>query len=210
MLMTDPKSLSDDALVETIDVLAATSRETTAELIAHLVELERRNLHLACGFESLFGYCRRVLHCSEAAAYDRMQAAHAASRFPVIVPMLADGLLHLTAVRLLAPHLKDANHLALLGAAIHKSGREVRTLLAGWFPRPDVRERIRKLPERGPSPRPAALSPGRYEFRFTGDEETLALFQEARELLGHSLPGGDMAETVKRGLKSAGSWNSTT
>ena len=44
-----------------------------------------------------------------------MAAAHVARRFPVIVPMVAEGLLHLTAVRLLAPHLGDENHLAVHG-----------------------------------------------------------------------------------------------
>ena len=147
MLMTDLHNLTDDALIEKIDRLARASRESTAELIAHLVELEERDLHLALGFKSLFGYCRRVLHCSEAGSYDRMQAAHAAARFPVVLAMLAEGLLHLTAVRLLAPHLKDEDHLALLCGAIHKSGREVRALLARWFPRADVAGSIRKLPE---------------------------------------------------------------
>ena len=243
--MNDPEPLTDAALIARIDALAATSRESTADLIAHLVELERRNLHLACGFKSLFGYCRRVLHCSEAGAYDRMRAAHAARKFPVVTAMLAEGLLHLTAVRLLWPHLKDENHLALLGGAIHKSGREVRQLLAGWFSRPDVADSVRKLPEpraaapavtppcvapspaatpfaapprtqshaEPPPPAPTAsvttaarrgsetpLAPGRYEFRFTGDEETAAMLREARELLSHSIPDGDMATIMKRGL----------
>ena len=70
----------------------------TATLIAHLAELECRNLHLAQGFRSLFGYCRHVLHCSEHEAYNRMHAVHAARRFPVILALLAEGLLHLTAV----------------------------------------------------------------------------------------------------------------
>jgi hypothetical protein len=246
MLMTDPEPLTDDALMARIAALAATSRESTADLIAHLVELERRNLHLALGFKSLFGYCRRVLHCSEAGAYDRMRAAHAARKFPVVTAMLAEGLLHLTAVRLLWPHLNDENHLALLGGAIHKSAREVRKLLAGWFPSPDVPSSVRKLPEArreaptarpagpggGPAPAAAAplplrapgvgdsptaerpravpsmpvrttvspLAPGRYEFRFTGDEETAEMLREARELLSHSIPDGDMAAIMKRGL----------
>ena len=147
MSMTDLRTLSDDALIASVARLAARARETTAELIAHLVVLEERNLHLACGFSSLFGYCRRVLLCSEAAAYDRMQAAHAARAFPVILALLADGSLHLTAVRLLAPHLKDEDHLALLGGALHKSGREVRHLLARWFPQPDVPTLVRRLPD---------------------------------------------------------------
>ena len=122
----------------TIASLSAVERAATATLIAYLTELEARNLHLAQGFRSLFGYCRHVLHCSEAEAYNRMEAVHAARRFPVILALLAEGRLHLTAVRLLAPHLRDEDHLALLGGAIHKSRREIVALLARWFPSPDV------------------------------------------------------------------------
>src|SRR6187401_793294 len=98
---------------------------SSATLTDDLAELESRRLHLAQGFKSLFGYCRHVLHCSEHESYNRMHAVHAARRFPVILPMLAAGLLHLTAVRLLAPHLKNEDHLALLGGAIHKSKRAI-------------------------------------------------------------------------------------
>jgi hypothetical protein len=137
--------LSDADLVQAVASIAATERTATASLIAHLAELEDRNLHLAQGFRSLFGYCRHVLHCSEHESYNRMQAVHAARRFPVILPMLAEGLLHLTAVRLLAPHLRNEEHLALLGGAVHKSKREVVTLLAGWFPSADVQTSIRPM-----------------------------------------------------------------
>ena len=172
MLINDLRTLTDDALIARVAALAARSRETTADLIAHLVELERRRLHLACGFKSLFGYCRRVLHCSEAGSYDRMQAAHAARRFPVVIPMLAEGLLHLTAVRLLSPHLEGENHLALLGAAIHKSVREVRTVLAGWFPKPDVPATVRKLPEpRAAGPNGTVNAPASEVFPITTQAE---------------------------------------
>jgi len=146
MLITAPHELTDDALVDRIAALTGSERVTTAALIVHLVELEGRNLHLAQGFRSLFGYCRHVLHFSEQESYNRMQAVHAARRFPVILALLAEGGLHLTAVRLLAPHLRDADHLALLGGAIHKSRREVVALLARWFPSPDVASSVRKLP----------------------------------------------------------------
>ena len=148
MLINAPSTLSDDDLIGTIASLAGVEREATATLIAHLAELEGRSLHLAQGFRSLFGYCRHVLHCSEHESYNRMRAVHAARRFPVILPMLAEGLLHLTAVRLLAPHLKGEDHLALLGGAIHKSKREVVELVARWFPAGDVPPSIRKLPTR--------------------------------------------------------------
>jgi hypothetical protein len=143
--MTDPNHLTDDDLIARIASVAGAERMATATLIADLAELESRNLHLAQGFRSIFGYCRHVLHCSEHEAYNRMHAVHAARRFAVILALLAEGLLHLT-VRLLAPHLKDEDHLALLGGAIHKSRREIVAQLARWFPSPDIASSIRKLP----------------------------------------------------------------
>ncbi len=66
-----PRTLSDDDLIHAVASLAAVERSATAALIEHLAELEPRNLHLACGFRFLFGYCRVVLHCSEHEAYNR-------------------------------------------------------------------------------------------------------------------------------------------
>lgn len=167
-----PRDLTDDDLIVRLAALASVERASTAALIAHLAELESRRLHLAQGFRSLFGYCRHVLHFSEHEAYNRMEAVHAARRFPVIVALLADGRLHVTAVRLLAPHLKDEDHLALLGGAFHKSRREILGLIARWFPSPDVVSSVRKLPNRttqtvlpaealnGTAPEPPAVEKG--------------------------------------------------
>ena len=111
------------------------------------MELEQRNLHLACGFSSLYGYCREVLRFSEPETYQRIQAAHVARRFPVILPLLADGRLHLAGLRLLAPHLHDEDHLALIGGALELSKRKIEKLLARWFPKPSVPTSIRKVPK---------------------------------------------------------------
>jgi hypothetical protein len=160
--------LTDDDLIEKISALAAAERKATAALIEHLAELEARKLHLAYGFRSLFGYCRHVLHCSEHEAYNRMEVVHAARRFPVILRMLAEGLLHLTAVRLLAPHLNDEDHLVLLGGCIHKSRREVVKRLACWFPSADLPSSIRKLPTApADEPRPVARVAAAPEARVT-------------------------------------------
>ena len=100
----------------------------------------------AHGHSSLFAYCTRALLLSEHAAYARIEAARAARRFPVILPMLADGSLTLTAVCLLAPHLTDANHELVLSSARHKSKREVEHIVAERRPAPDVPSTVRKLP----------------------------------------------------------------
>src|SRR2546425_6061042 len=46
-----------------------------------------------------------VFRFSEQETYNRIAAARAARRFPVTLELLADGSIHLTTVRLLAPHL---------------------------------------------------------------------------------------------------------
>ncbi len=91
-------------------------------------------------------YCTRVLHLAEHAAYNRIEAARAARRFPTILIMLADGRLHLSAVRLVAPHLTDGNHLEVLREASHKSKREVEEFVARLRPKPDTPSSLRKLP----------------------------------------------------------------
>jgi hypothetical protein len=145
MFIDTSSDMSDDELVTAIATSTGRARGATAMLVAHLAELERRGLLHALGFKTLYPYCRSVLHLSEHESYNRMEAAGVARRFPVVLPMLAEGLLHMTAVCLLGPHLGDENHLALLGGSIHKSKREIEALVAGWFPKDAVASSIRKL-----------------------------------------------------------------
>jgi HNH endonuclease len=141
-----PSYLSDDELVDKVKSLARCEREATASLIAHLAELDARRLYLGAGFSSLFTYCCEVLHLSEPATYNRIEAARAARRFPVMLQMLGDGSLSLATIRLLTSHLTAENHQELLAAATGKSKRQVEELLVGYFPRPDVPDSVRKLP----------------------------------------------------------------
>ena len=88
MTINIPSQLSDDDLVVAVKSLARCEREATASLIAYLAELDGRRLYLAAGFSSLFTYCCEVLRLSEPAAYNRIEAARTAKRFPVILRML--------------------------------------------------------------------------------------------------------------------------
>jgi predicted transcriptional regulator len=100
----------------------------------------------------MFGYCTQVLHLSESAAYLRIAVARAAWTHPVLLEMLRDGRLHLTAIRHIAPLLldaaDDAKHEEILRCATHKSKREIEDLVARMKPRPDAPASIRKLPKR--------------------------------------------------------------
>ena len=144
--------LSDDALVARVEGLARGSRDVTVELLAHLGELARRKLHRGRGCGRLFAYCTEVLKFSEASAWNRLKAARAARRFPIVLDLLAAGRVNLTTVRLLAPHLTPENHRALLDEASGLPRREVEKIVARLKPKPDVPSVIRKLPERAEVP----------------------------------------------------------
>jgi 5-methylcytosine-specific restriction endonuclease McrA len=146
-------TLSDDKLIAEVDRLVRCHRDVTAELVAHLAELESRRLHLAAGFPSLFAYCTRFLRLSEYGAFNRIETARAARRFPRVLTMLADGSLTLTTAQLVGRHLTDDNQEALLSGAAGKSKLEVQELLARHQPRPDMPASVRKLPVPPPAPR---------------------------------------------------------
>ncbi|HEY2941374.1 MAG TPA: HNH endonuclease signature motif containing protein [Vicinamibacteria bacterium] len=145
--------LSDDDLVARLKGLVARDHDLTAQIVAHLAELDTRDVFLREGYGSLFVYCRDALGLSEWEAYNRIEVARAARRFPVILDMLAEGLVNLTAVRLLAPHLTLSNHREVLDSARGKRKPEVEEIVATLSPRPDVPTSVRRLPP----PRPESL-----------------------------------------------------
>src|SRR6476646_8764394 len=106
--------LSDHELLAAVTRLASSERQATSKLVSALAELDARRLYLHQGCSSMFTYCTQVLHLAEHAAYNRIEVARATRRFPIILRFLTNGDLHLSAVRILAPHLTEPNHLDVL------------------------------------------------------------------------------------------------
>ena len=148
---------SDDELLSRVQSLAGRERAATAELVAHLAEVDARKLYLPAGYTSMFTYCRDGLLLSEDAAYSRIEVARAARRFPVVLDLLIQGSVTLTAVKLLARHLTDTNHAELLESARGLRTAQVEELVAALAPKADVPTVIRKLP--APVVEPAIVSP---------------------------------------------------
>jgi len=140
--------LGNSELLAGLSALVRQSDELTAQVLAHLVELEDRMLHLELGFTSLFSYCVEALGMSEGAAGRRVAAPRVCRRFSGAFERVARGQSHLCALCALAPHLTADNATELMDACRGKTRRQVEELLAVRFPRPDVREQIRRLPAR--------------------------------------------------------------
>jgi hypothetical protein len=92
------EGIPNHELLARTQALIHRSRTVEAELLSHLGEVDERRLYLEEACSSMFVYCVRVLHFSEAAAYKRIRAARAARRHPELLSVLRRRELHVTAV----------------------------------------------------------------------------------------------------------------
>jgi DNA-binding transcriptional ArsR family regulator len=191
--------LGNDELLAALPALVQRGNENTADVLAHLAELDERKLYLDLGYPSLFAYCIEVLGLCESAAGRRIAAARVCRRCPQAFALVARGELHLSALCAMNPHLNPENAAELFEACSNRTRRQVEEALAKRFPRPDVRDQIRRLPG-GSSLDP--LSEDRYGVHFTVDGEFRELLEKARALTSHQLPSGDLAGLMKLGLQA--------
>ena len=226
--MQSLSSVSDSDLLVRLPVLVGRERAAIVDVIEHLLEVDRRRLYLEEGCSSLYTFCIERLFYSEDEALKRVRAARLAGRLPRVLEDLESAALHLTGLFLLAPHLTEENGEALLSEARGKSRREIEKLLARWFPKPDVEPRMEPVPVQGtlPDPRPTdgqgsgpslmltcpgpgamrtraqlePLSASSYRVEFTASAELVAKIEQARELLSHALPSGELPALFERAM----------
>jgi len=213
----------DSALLHDLRSLLARERATTAELLAHLAEVDARKLYVPAGYPSMFAYCVEELRLSEDVAYKRIQAARTALRFPVIFSAVAEGRLNLSGVVLLAPHLGEANADEMLAAAAGMTRAGIEEWLARRFPRSELLPLVTALPADGQlapgrvkldgaelapgrvaafatSARLAPVAQERYSLQLTIGKGTHDKLRHAQALLGHAVPSGEVAEVLDRAL----------
>ncbi|MGA9525721.1 MAG: hypothetical protein WBV82_29955, partial [Myxococcaceae bacterium] len=148
---TSLAELSSDALTTRLSELRGAERLSLVEFLWCLGEMDRRRTHLDLGYPSLFAYCTDALGLPKASAYRRTAAARLLVRFQVAAEYLADGRLCLTTFVLLKDVLQPENHRELLDRAAGRTEEQVEVLVASLRPRLEVKESIRRLPNRAPA-----------------------------------------------------------
>jgi hypothetical protein len=149
----EPRSLSDDELLRRLSGLVSQWRRVESDLIAHIAEVDERRLYAREACSSMFVCCAEVLHLSEHEAYERITAARAWRKYPMLLVMLGDGRLHLSGIGKLAPHLTEESWEGLLARAVHKTKRQIEELLVELSRKPDAPSVMRRLTDRSaPAP----------------------------------------------------------
>ena len=191
-----------------LEALVLQERESTVDVVEHLMEMERRELAVDLAYPSLFIYCVKKLGYSEAAAFARIRAARAAASFPDVLARLRSGSLHLDAVVRLSPYLDQDNSEGLLDRAAGASKREVLSLVAQLQTEPGAQRDVvvpvqATAPEAPPSIGHAQIIPApQHRFHFTADAELLELVERLRGLLRHKIPDGRLEMIFKEAAQA--------
>jgi len=201
-----------------LSAAVSTERSACANVIFHLAELDRRKLYLEDACSSLFAYCVERLGYSEDGANKRVRVARLVQRFPQVLDDLASGEVHLTGLFLLSGHLTENNVEQLMDEARGRSKRQIEELIARWFPRPDVPATVTpmapaqtelstvsgtgssQIPRRAAPARLEPLSPATIRLELTARVELRDKLEQARNLLSHTIPSGDLATILELAL----------
>ena len=140
--------LENAELLAVLSALVKREHELLSDFLAHLAELDERRLYLDLGFSSLFAYCTDSLGLSKSSAGRRIAAARVCRRFPQAFAHAARGELELSVLCELGKYLSSENATELFEVCSGKSYERALELLAARFPKPDLRDAIRRLPSR--------------------------------------------------------------
>lgn len=210
-------------LLAELTTLVDRDRKTTSAMLVCIEQMDRHSVWATLGYPSMFALCTQRFHMSESQAAKRIWAARTARNYPVLLEMIENGQIHLSAVMVLSKCLTQENHREVLDLAIHKSKRECEELAARYAPKPDVPTRVVRVPTTdapslgltfpsgAPTPKFAApsspppqavtpLSAERYKLQVTIGKETHDKLRALQELLSHAVPGADAAEIIDRAL----------
>jgi 5-methylcytosine-specific restriction endonuclease McrA len=219
--------LSSHVLRQELVAAGGARAAADAHELARVAEFDARRLYVPEGYPSMRQFCIAELKYTPDEAHFLIRVARAAYDFPAIFPMIQDRRLSQTAVVRLAPRLTKQNAAGLLAAAADQTIEQLEVLLAERFPKPDAPtvvmaiepavacseqgaggvnadciQVVSKPVERAtPRARVTPLAPQRFALQVTIGQEARELLIRAQDLLGHSVPAGDVSEVFLRAMR---------
>ena len=128
--------------------------------MSHLIEVERRRVHVGLGYASMFDYCTRHLRYSSSAAARRIHTARCIRDYPEVYGLLEKNEVNLSTVSLVSSILTRENYEDILSRVRNKSQKEVEGIVADYRPPVSLRDRARPVWVAVPSSGPAASEGG--------------------------------------------------
>jgi hypothetical protein len=132
--MKSLKNLSNNDLLNRLRRLVEKEQNLTIEILPHLVEVERRGLHLEKAYGTLTEYCIHELGYGDSSAGRRVRAARVIAKIPEVYDLLKKRELTFCAVVQVHGVLTPENKESLLPRLVGKSRSEIERILAEYLP----------------------------------------------------------------------------
>ncbi len=192
----DLSLLSNDELVSQLGKIVGNERQVTLNLMSHLMELERRALHLELGYSSLFEYCVRKLGFSEASAFRRITGARCIRDFPELKDLFLSGKVTLCSIAAAAKSLKKEQ--TSVAEIVGKSKREIQELVSKHEPVTKIKEVVKPVVLAMPKVPLFDTPPTeeRYSLKFSVSKAAYKKLEEARNRLSNALGNNLSVEAV--------------
>lgn len=201
-MIFDLKKSSSDDLNHHLKTLAQQERELLHHIILTVKEIDSRKLYLKMGFSSLFDYLVKHIGYSEGAAQRRIDAARLLRDVPLLAAKIESGEIKLNQVSLIQKTVRQigqqstqgerpakvtaAQKQELVNLLSNKNHRDSQTAVAAYFQLPVLQQTVQNS---------QADESVRLEMTFT--KEQFAKLQQAKELLSHTVPTGDLVDLIE-------------
>jgi 5-methylcytosine-specific restriction endonuclease McrA len=133
--------LKDPELLEATRVRVAEEKKATLAVLHHLREVERRRLHLARGFQSLYDFATHELGYSPAAAQRRIDAMRLLREVPELAGKIESGLIGLDS----AARAQSVEIRFVAGSELIEKLDRVRELLSHQNPSMSLAELVEQM-----------------------------------------------------------------
>lgn len=175
---------TDQQLLTELEILATKEKEIHLEVLRYLREVERRELHLARGFPSIFSFCVRFLHFSEDEALTRIRAMHLMKNHSQLEAKVEAGILSLSVLakaqaafqregKRISAEIPKHTQESVLHSLEGKSLREAEREIASFFPETPTPEKTRHLSE------------DNTRIEFTAGKRLFEKLEKLKQLLAH-------------------------
>lgn len=101
------EKMTDQMLVEKLEKLVGLEKQTTAEILEYIKEVDRRRLYLQLGHTSLFSYLTRALKYTPSSAQRRIDSARLLKEIPELRQDLKSGSLNLMQISMMAQSFRQ-------------------------------------------------------------------------------------------------------
>lgn len=189
------QNISNDELILRMQKLVRTERKVMHLVLMHIIEIDSRKLYADLGFDGMYSYLTKGLGYSESATYRRLQSARLLKQVPAVAEKIEDGSLNLSQLTQVQKCLKESakngenisieQTLSVLTKLQNKNSFETQKTLALEMNLPvELHERVR--PQQDESVR----------LEITLTKEQFAELEQAKSLLSHICPDGNLSEVI--------------